>query len=68
MLVSAAHYFPETARAIMSQVTTEGHTEEEWEFMRKRHLHGDEQIRALKRVADNFRIRRQSNAKPALRT
>jgi pimeloyl-ACP methyl ester carboxylesterase len=55
VLVSAAHYFPEQARAVMRQVTPEGHTDEEWEFMRRRHKHGDEQIRALWRMSNDFK-------------
>jgi pimeloyl-ACP methyl ester carboxylesterase len=46
-LVSAAHYFPEQARAIMGQMTVDNRTDEEWQFMRQQHKHGDEQIRAL---------------------
>src|SRR5215467_6484612 len=55
VLVSAAHYFPEQARAVMRQMTPEGHTDEEWEFMRRRHKHGDEQIRALWRMSNAFK-------------
>jgi len=47
VLVSATHYFPEQARAIMAQITVEGRTEEEWALMRQRHVQGDDQIRAL---------------------
>lgn len=47
VLVSTAHYFPEPARALMRQMTLESHTEAEWAMMRRRHLHGDGQIRAL---------------------
>src|SRR5499433_657918 len=54
VLVSAAHYFPAQARAVMRQMTPEGHTEEEWEFMRRRNKHGDEQIRALWRMSNAF--------------
>lgn len=46
-LVSGAHYFPQQARAIMSQFTVESLTEDEWQALRARHKHGDEQIRAL---------------------
>lgn len=55
VLVSAAHYFPDQARAIMGQVTTEGHSEEEWEFMRRRHQQGDDQIRALWKITNAFK-------------
>jgi pimeloyl-ACP methyl ester carboxylesterase len=47
VLVSAAPYFPEQARAIMRQLTVESRTDEEWQAMRQRHKHGDDQIRAL---------------------
>jgi pimeloyl-ACP methyl ester carboxylesterase len=47
VLVSTAPYFPEQARAIMRQMTPESHSEAEWAMMRRRHVHGDDQIRAL---------------------
>jgi pimeloyl-ACP methyl ester carboxylesterase len=47
VLVSAAHYFPQPARAAMAQISVENHSEEEWQVMRNRHQHGDDQIRAL---------------------
>jgi pimeloyl-ACP methyl ester carboxylesterase len=47
VLVSAAHYFPEQARTIMRQMTVETRTDEEWQVMRQRHKHGDDQIRSL---------------------
>jgi len=48
VLVSAAMYFPEQARAIMRQVpTTDKQPPKEWEMMRKRHKLGDDQIVAL---------------------
>lgn len=47
VLVSATPYFPEQARAIMRHMTDEGRSAEEWEEMRRRHKHGDAQIRAL---------------------
>ncbi|HKX27503.1 MAG TPA: alpha/beta hydrolase [Blastocatellia bacterium] len=47
VLVSAAHYFPEQARAIMRQMTVDSRTDEEWQFMRQQHQHGDDQIRTL---------------------
>jgi len=40
-------YFPEQTRAIMRQVAIEKQSPEEWETMRKRHKHGDEQIKAI---------------------
>jgi pimeloyl-ACP methyl ester carboxylesterase len=48
LVVSAAMYFPDQARAIMRQVpTAEKQPPQEWEAMRKRHQLGDEQIVAL---------------------
>ena len=48
VLVSAAMYFPEQARAIMRQVPApEDQPPQEWETMRRRHKLGDEQIVAL---------------------
>lgn len=47
VVVSATMYFPEQARAIMRQVPVENQPPKEWETMRKRHKHGDEQIVAL---------------------
>lgn len=46
-LVSAANYFPEQARAIMRRISPENHSEIEWQIMRQRHKHGDDQIQAL---------------------
>ena len=52
VIVSAAMYFPEQARAIMRQVPSpENHSTEEWEAMRKFHKLGDQQIAALWRWA-----------------
>ena len=48
VLVSATMYFPEQAREIMRQIpTAENQPPKEWETMRKRHKHGDQQIVAL---------------------
>jgi pimeloyl-ACP methyl ester carboxylesterase len=47
VLVSAAPYFPPQARKLMAQAGPENHSEEEWNFMRRRHPGGDEQIRML---------------------
>lgn len=47
VVVSGAMYFPEQARAIMGQVPVENQPPAEWEKMRKRHKHGDDQIVAL---------------------
>jgi pimeloyl-ACP methyl ester carboxylesterase len=46
--------FPPPARAIMAAVTVETRTDEDWREMRARHLHGDDQIRALWRTAHGF--------------
>ena len=55
VLISATSYFPEQARQAMGQVTVESQTEEAWHFMRQRHTHGDEQIRALWRQGRAFK-------------
>jgi pimeloyl-ACP methyl ester carboxylesterase len=48
VIVSATMYFPEQARAVMRQVPAAAdQPPQEWETMRKRHKHGDEQIVAL---------------------
>lgn len=52
--IGAPSYFPPPARAIMAAVTTEGRSEDDWREMRARHVHGDEQIRALWRTAHDF--------------
>jgi pimeloyl-ACP methyl ester carboxylesterase len=55
VLVSAAPWFPDQARAIMRLMTPESHSEEELQLMRKRHLHGDDQIRLLWEQAHAFK-------------
>jgi len=55
VLVSAAHYFPEQARAIMGQMTPDHRTDEEWQMMRQFHRHGDDQIRALWAQGNGFK-------------
>jgi pimeloyl-ACP methyl ester carboxylesterase len=55
VLVSAAPYFPGEARALMRQLSDEGHSEAEWQQMREWHKHGDEQIRALWRMGNAFK-------------
>jgi len=47
VLVSATPYFPEPARAAMSQLKPDNRSEAEWQQMRQWHKHGDDQIRAL---------------------
>ncbi len=55
VLVSAAPYFPEQARAIMRQFSSEKKSEAEWQQMRQWHKHGDDQIRALWRMGNAFK-------------
>jgi pimeloyl-ACP methyl ester carboxylesterase len=55
VLVSAAPYFPDEARAIMRQMAPASHTDEEWQLMREWHAHGDEQIRKLWTQAHLFK-------------
>ncbi|HZS05530.1 MAG TPA: alpha/beta hydrolase [Blastocatellia bacterium] len=55
VLVSATPYFPEQARAAMSEITPDNQTEEEWQRMRQWHKHGDEQIRALWSMTNAFK-------------
>jgi pimeloyl-ACP methyl ester carboxylesterase len=50
VLVSATPYFPEQARALMGQLSSQEHSEAEWQQMRQWHKHGDEQIRQLWRL------------------
>jgi pimeloyl-ACP methyl ester carboxylesterase len=47
VLVSATMYFPKEVRALMTQITLEGKSEADWQFLRRRHKLGDAQIRAL---------------------
>lgn len=47
VVVSAAMYFPQQARAIMAQISVDNKPASEWEMMRKRHHLGDDQILAL---------------------
>ena len=54
VLVSAAPYFPEQARAIMRETTPETRSEQEWRQMRQWHKHGDEQIKAIWRQVKAF--------------
>jgi pimeloyl-ACP methyl ester carboxylesterase len=49
VVVSATPYFPEQARQIMRGVA-ESPTDAEWRTLRERHVHGDDQIRALWRM------------------
>ena len=54
VLIGAPSYFPAQARAIMRTFTLETRSEPEWAAMRARHAHGDDQIRALWRIAVGF--------------
>jgi pimeloyl-ACP methyl ester carboxylesterase len=47
VLVSATPYFPAQARAAMAQLTVDAFSDADWDFQRKRHVHGDDQIRML---------------------
>jgi len=47
VLVSATPYFPAQARAAMAQLTVDAFSETDWAGHRKRHVHGDDQIRML---------------------
>ena len=55
VLASATPYFPPQARAIMSQMTPDNRSEEEWQLMRQWHKHGDDQIRALWMHGNSFK-------------
>jgi pimeloyl-ACP methyl ester carboxylesterase len=57
ILVSAAPYFPPQARVVMNAMAPDGdgHSDEEWAIMRGRHLHGDDQIRALWGTGHGFK-------------
>src|SRR5262249_3103709 len=46
---------PPEARAIMRTVDLDNRSEAEWQQMREWHAHGDEQIRALWRMANGFK-------------
>jgi pimeloyl-ACP methyl ester carboxylesterase len=47
VLVSATPYFPAQARAAMAQLSTDAFSEADWTLQRRRHVHGDDQIRML---------------------
>jgi pimeloyl-ACP methyl ester carboxylesterase len=57
VLVSATPYFPPQARAFMDRTSPDGdgHSGEEWAIMRGRHVHGDDQIRALWATGHGFK-------------
>jgi pimeloyl-ACP methyl ester carboxylesterase len=52
--IGSPSYIPPPGRAIMASITVESRSEDEWREMRGRHLHGDDQIRALWRRAHDF--------------
>ena len=56
VLIGAPSYFPVQARALTATVTDRDadHPEAEWRELRARHVQGDEQIRALWRIARGF--------------
>jgi pimeloyl-ACP methyl ester carboxylesterase len=47
VLVSATPYFPSPARKAMAQLSVDSLSEDEWAMQRRRHVHGDDQIRML---------------------
>lgn len=55
VLIGATIYFPEQAREILRKVTVESLKPEDYERMRQVHVHGDEQIRSLRRQFNNFK-------------
>ncbi|MES1208916.1 MAG: alpha/beta hydrolase [Pseudomonadota bacterium] len=56
VLIGAPSYFPVKARALTAATSDrdEDHPEAEWRELRARHVQGDEQIRALWRIARGF--------------
>ena len=52
--VSGTPRFPDQGRAIMRMMTEESRSAADWAEMRRRHHHGDDQIRALWRHAREF--------------
>jgi pimeloyl-ACP methyl ester carboxylesterase len=47
VLVSAAPYFPASARPLFASLSLDAATEAEWTRLRQTHVHGDDQIRAI---------------------
>ena len=47
VLVSATPYFPAQVRAAMAQLSADSFSDAEWATARRRHVHGDDQIRML---------------------
>jgi len=54
VLVSATPYFPAAARAAMARFDAAAISESEWTALRARHVHGDDQIRALWEMTRRF--------------
>ncbi|QRO01267.1 alpha/beta fold hydrolase [Archangium violaceum] len=54
VIVAATPYYPTQARKLMAAMTEETRSPAEWAEMRGRHVHGDEQIRALWRIGRGF--------------
>jgi pimeloyl-ACP methyl ester carboxylesterase len=50
VLISATTHFPTQARALMTGMTEETRSDDEWAMMRRLHTRGDDQIRALWRM------------------
>jgi pimeloyl-ACP methyl ester carboxylesterase len=55
VLISATTHFPEQARRVMAQMSPDNRSSIEWEFMKKSHAHGEQQIRSLWRQANAFK-------------
>jgi pimeloyl-ACP methyl ester carboxylesterase len=54
VLVSAAPYFPEATRSLMRAAAAAAHTPQEWTLMHQWHVQGDEQIRTLWDMPNQF--------------
>ena len=54
VLVSATPYFPAQMRALAATFEADRLSPDEWAALRKRHLHGDDQIRALWEMTRGF--------------
>jgi pimeloyl-ACP methyl ester carboxylesterase len=54
VLVSATPYFPQQMRAIAATFDADRLSEAEWASLRQRHVHGDDQIRALWEMTRGF--------------
>lgn len=54
VLVSATPYFPQPMRAVAARFDADTLSEAEWAALRQRHVHGDDQIRALYEMTRGF--------------